>query len=79
MRWEAIQFIGYEDKLDQREKWWSEETVSEDFDMALRLQASGYVVRLAGYTALDNTRYEEGVRFVADKKMVLGPSTDSLL
>lgn len=61
MRWEAIQFIGYDDPLDQREKWWSEETVSEDFDMALRLQAAGYVVRLASYSSPTGEVYEEGV------------------
>ncbi|KAI7159306.1 hypothetical protein KC319_g14708 [Hortaea werneckii] len=43
---------------DEREKYWSEETVSEDFDMALRLQTAGYIVRLGGYTG---DGYKEGV------------------
>merc|ERR1712176_1338588 len=43
---------------DEREKYWSEETVSEDFDMALRVQTAGYIVRLGGYTG---DGYKEGV------------------
>lgn len=31
------------------EKFWSESHVSEDFDMSLRLQTAGFVVRLATY------------------------------
>ncbi|CAK7212623.1 hypothetical protein SEUCBS140593_001565 [Sporothrix eucalyptigena] len=31
------------------EKFWSESHVSEDFDIALRLQTEGYIVRLAAY------------------------------
>lgn len=48
LRWAAVQSIGYEDE-DNREKFWSESTVSEDFDMALRLQAEGFIVRYAAY------------------------------
>lgn len=40
------------------EKYWSEETVSEDFDMALRLQTAGYLVRLAAYKG---DEFKEGV------------------
>jgi hypothetical protein len=40
------------------EKYWSEETVSEDFDMALRLQTAGYLVRLAAYKGEE---FKEGV------------------
>ncbi|KAF2154980.1 hypothetical protein K461DRAFT_105444 [Myriangium duriaei CBS 260.36] len=58
LRWEAIQNITYDCKDDHKEKWWSEATVSEDFDMALRLQSAGYLVRLGGYT---NGGFEEGV------------------
>lgn len=58
LRWSALQNIGYECELDGWEKWWSEATVSEDFDMALRLQAEGYIVRLGAYK---NGGYEEGV------------------
>ncbi|KAI4212163.1 MAG: hypothetical protein LQ351_005032 [Letrouitia transgressa] len=56
LRWSAIQDIAYDQ--DGTEKYWSEETVSEDFDMALRLQCSGYVVRLGGYTG---SGFQEGV------------------
>jgi hypothetical protein len=58
LRWSALQNIGYECEQDGWEKWWSEATVSEDFDMALRLQAEGYIVRLGAYK---NGGYEEGV------------------
>ena len=57
IRWSAVQSIGYEDE-DNREKFWSEATVSEDFDMALRLQASGYILRYASYFG---TGFKEGV------------------
>lgn len=56
LRWSAIQSIGYEE--DNREKFWSEATVSEDFDMALRLQSAGFVVRYAAYFGLG---FKEGV------------------
>lgn len=56
LRWSAIQDIAYEE--NGVEKFWSEATVSEDFDMALRLQTAGYLVRLGGYT---NDGFKEGV------------------
>jgi len=49
LRWSAVQDIVYDCPIDKREKWWSEATVSEDFDMALRLQAESYIVRLGAY------------------------------
>jgi hypothetical protein len=58
LRWNALQEIAYDCPLDNREKYWSEETVSEDFDMALRLQAAGYLVRFATYKGRE---YKEGV------------------
>jgi membrane glycosyltransferase len=58
LRWSALQDIGYECEHDGWEKYWSENTVSEDFDMALRLQAEGYIVRLGAYK---NGGYQEGV------------------
>ena len=58
LRWSAMQSIVYDCKDDLREKWWSEATVSEDFDMALRLQSNGYLSRLGGYT---NGGFQEGV------------------
>ena len=56
LRWAALQDISYE--TDGVEKFWSESTVSEDFDMALRLQTAGYLVRLGAYT---NDGFKEGV------------------
>jgi membrane glycosyltransferase len=58
LRWTAVQEIAYDCPLDGREKYWSEATVSEDFDMALRLQTYGYLVRLAVYTG---DGFKEGV------------------
>jgi membrane glycosyltransferase len=58
LRWSAIQQIAYDCQDDHREKYWSEATVSEDFDMALRLQTAGYLVRLAAY---QNGGFKEGV------------------
>lgn len=56
LRWKAIQDISYEE--NGVEKYWSECTVSEDFDMALRLQCEGYIVRLGAYTKMG---FKEGV------------------
>ncbi|EMC92102.1 hypothetical protein BAUCODRAFT_77902 [Baudoinia panamericana UAMH 10762] len=58
LRWTAIQDIAYECQDDNREKFWSEATVSEDFDMALRLQSAGYLVRLGSY---QGDGFKEGV------------------
>lgn len=58
LRWSALQEVAYECELDHWEKFWSENTVSEDFDMALRLQSEGYIVRLGAYK---NDGYKEGV------------------
>lgn len=58
LRWNALQHIAYDCKDDTREKYWSEETVSEDFDMALRLQTEHYLIRLAAY---QGDGFKEGV------------------
>jgi len=58
LRWSALQEIAYDCPHDNHEKYWSESTVSEDFDMALRLQTAGYLVRLGGYTG---DGFKEGV------------------
>ena len=51
LRWSALQHISYETEADpSTPKYWSESTVSEDFDMALRLQIKGYLVRFASYS-----------------------------
>ena len=57
LRWSAIQDISYSDE-DEYEKFWSESCVSEDFDMALRLQMSGFTVRMASYMG---DGFKEGV------------------
>ncbi|KAI1875914.1 uncharacterized protein JN550_001410 [Neoarthrinium moseri] len=57
LRWSAIQEVGYEDE-DGYEKFWSESHVSEDFDMSLRLQCSGYIIRLAAWAG---DGFKEGV------------------
>jgi hypothetical protein len=38
LRWSALQDAMFEDAEDKKKKIWSETNVSEDFDMALRLQ-----------------------------------------
>lgn len=58
LRWNALQHIAYDCTDDFREKYWSEETVSEDFEMSLRLQTKGYTVRLAAY---QGDGFKEGV------------------
>lgn len=59
LRWSAVQDVAYNCQLDDsREKYWSESTVSEDFDMALRLQTAGYIIRLGAYTG---DGFKEGV------------------
>ena len=57
LRWSAVQDVAYTSS-DGTEKFWSEATVSEDFDMALRLQTSGYILRLAAYAGQG---FKEGV------------------
>jgi glycosyltransferase involved in cell wall biosynthesis len=58
LRWKAVQSVAYEDEEDKFEKYWSESTVSEDFDMSLRLQCEGYTIRLATYKG---DGFKEGV------------------
>ncbi|KAK6351600.1 hypothetical protein TWF718_004757 [Orbilia javanica] len=57
LRWQAVQSVSF--RSDNREYYWSESHVSEDFDMALRLQVAGNVVRLATYHGLHG--FQEGV------------------
>ncbi|KAL1610174.1 hypothetical protein SLS60_001839 [Paraconiothyrium brasiliense] len=65
------------------EKYWSEETVSEDFDMALRLQVNGYIVRLAAYQGdgfkegVSLTVYDELQRWEKYANPVLVPIVES--
>jgi len=57
LRWSAIQQIGYFDD-DGYEKFWSEAHVSEDFEMSLKLQTNGYIIRLAAWAG---EGFKEGV------------------
>lgn len=57
LRWSAIQQVSYDDE-DGYEKFWSESHVSEDFDMSLRLQCNGYIIRLAAWAG---EGFKEGV------------------
>ncbi|BFZ64387.1 hypothetical protein YB2330_005530 [Saitoella coloradoensis] len=57
IRWTALQEVAWLDD-DGTTKWWSESHVSEDFEMALKLQILGYTIRLASY---HNGDFKEGV------------------
>ena len=57
LRWSAVQQVSYVDE-DNYEKFWSESHVSEDFDMSLRLQCNGYIIRLSAWA---NDGFKEGV------------------
>lgn len=52
----AVQSVGRPD--DGYVAYWSEHHVSEDFDMAMRLQTTGHIVRLASY---HDEEFKEGV------------------
>jgi cellulose synthase/poly-beta-1,6-N-acetylglucosamine synthase-like glycosyltransferase len=60
LRWQAVQKVAYQvtEAGKKHDKFWSEETVSEDFDMSLRLQSAGYIIRLASY---QGDGFKEGV------------------
>lgn len=57
LRWSAVQDVKYTDETEI-EKYWAENTVSEDFDMALRLQSLGYDLRFSTYCG---DGFKEGV------------------
>lgn len=56
LRWKAIQSVSYQE--NGKTKFWSDDHVSEDFDMSLRLQMNDFIVRLATY---DGGGFKEGV------------------
>jgi hypothetical protein len=58
LRWEAVQAVGNPPEEDGYICFWSESHVSEDFDIALRLQIAGNIVRLASY---HGRGFKEGV------------------
>lgn len=51
---------------DGQDKIWSESNVSEDFDMALRLQLRGYIIRWATYS---KGAFKEGVSLTIDDEL----------
>lgn len=57
LRWSALKSVSFVDE-DGFEKFWSESHVSEDFDMSLRLQCVGYIIRLAAWAG---GGFKEGV------------------
>ncbi|KAF5348622.1 hypothetical protein D9757_013149 [Collybiopsis confluens] len=47
LRWKAVQNASFIDPADGKREFWSEASVSEDFDLALRLLLKGYTLRWA--------------------------------
>ncbi|KAH7919846.1 hypothetical protein BV22DRAFT_1022266 [Leucogyrophana mollusca] len=66
LRWKALQDAAFVDPYDGKEKIWSESNVSEDFDMALRLQMRGYIIRWAAYS---KGEFKEGVSLTIDDEL----------
>ncbi|OCH85863.1 hypothetical protein OBBRIDRAFT_739097 [Obba rivulosa] len=66
LRWSALQDAAFIDPADGKSKIWSESNVSEDFDMALRLQLSGYIIRWATYS---EGGFKEGVSLTCDDEL----------
>ncbi|KAI0074905.1 hypothetical protein K474DRAFT_1709473 [Panus rudis PR-1116 ss-1] len=66
LRWEALQDAAFVDPDDGVKKIWSESNVSEDFDMALRLQLRGYIIRWATYS---DGGFKEGVSLTCDDEL----------
>ncbi|KAF5381647.1 hypothetical protein D9615_005482 [Tricholomella constricta] len=66
LRWRALQDAAFIDPADGKEKIWSETNVSEDFDMALRLMARGYIIRWATYS---EGGFKEGVSLSVDDEL----------
>ncbi len=58
LRWQAVQSVANPAEEDGYVAFWSESHVSEDFDIALRLQIKGNIVRLASY---HGEGFKEGV------------------
>lgn len=73
LRWSALQDVAYE--ADGAIKFWSESHVSEDFDMALRLQNKGYITRLAAWAG---DGFKEGVSLTVSYD-IYGPTPASAL
>ncbi|KAJ8595119.1 hypothetical protein M405DRAFT_857602 [Rhizopogon salebrosus TDB-379] len=66
LRWSALQDAAFIDPADGKKKIWSESNVSEDFDMALRLQLKRYSIRWATYS---KGEFKEGVSLTVDDEL----------
>ncbi|KAJ3488592.1 hypothetical protein NLI96_g2716 [Meripilus lineatus] len=66
LRWPALQDAAFIDPADGVKKIWSESNVSEDFDMALRLQLKGFSIRWATYSG---GGFKEGVSLTCDDEL----------
>ncbi|KZT03077.1 uncharacterized protein LAESUDRAFT_660491 [Laetiporus sulphureus 93-53] len=66
LRWSALQDAAFVDPEDGVKKIWSEVNVSEDFDMALRLQLKGYIIRWSTYS---EGGFKEGVSLTCDDEL----------
>ncbi|KAI0728334.1 glycosyl transferase family group 2-domain-containing protein [Fomitopsis betulina] len=66
LRWSALQDAAFVDPDDGVKKIWSEANVSEDFDMALRLQLKGYIIRWSTYS---EGGFKEGVSLTCDDEL----------
>ncbi|TFY58029.1 hypothetical protein EVJ58_g6671 [Rhodofomes roseus] len=66
LRWSALQDAAFVDVDDGVKKIWSESNVSEDFDMALRLQLKGYIIRWSTYS---EHGFKEGVSLTCDDEL----------
>lgn len=66
LRWSALQDAQFVDPADSVSKIWSESNVSEDFDMALRLQLKGYIIRWSTYS---EGGFKEGVSLTVDDEL----------
>ncbi|EMD31651.1 hypothetical protein CERSUDRAFT_119455 [Gelatoporia subvermispora B] len=66
LRWKAIQDAAFIDPAGGQEKIWSETNMSEGFDMALRLQMRGYIIRWATHS---RGGFKEGVSLTVDDEL----------
>jgi len=66
LRWTAVQEAAFVDPIDGEFKMWADTTVSEDFEMSIRLLMKGYITRWATYS---NDEYLEGVSLTCDDEL----------
>ncbi|PWN17748.1 hypothetical protein BCV69DRAFT_253873, partial [Microstroma glucosiphilum] len=66
LRWSAVQEVAAADPDDGIKKIWAEWTVSEDFEMSMRLLIAGYITRWATYS---KNGYLEGVSLTCQDEL----------